>query len=669
MVGQTLSQYRVLEKLGAGAMGDVYRAHDGKLRRDVALKVVAADAFLDADAQARLVEEARSASALNHPHICQVYEVSEAGGVSYIAMELVEGRPLAMTIPTGGLPVQTVLSYGAHVADALAHAHERGVLHRDLKSLNVVITPDGRAKVLDFGLAKRFGPATMDGATRTRLSVDEQGAVAGTLQYMAPETLRGETVDARADIWALGVVLHEMAAGRLPFSGRSSVEVTSAILRDPAPPLPEHVPASLRAVIERCLAKEPGQRYRSAAEVRAALEAIGSDARVTTAASQARPGARPSRLGVGIAGAAVVLALVGGVWAARGRTPLRSAPSTQPLPTAPRLSSGALASTVPEANEYYERYQLIAMSRLDLPEMRRILERALDIDPHFADARGEYGFTLALELIGGWSNDTAWLNRAEAEIRRALQDDPRSGRAHSALAAVYYTQGRMDLVEGEVVQALQANPNDVAASGWLQNTYMIKGDYERARDVARKALAISPNFFPVRMVNGEVLQNAGDLAGSISEREKVVEQAPANLIGIRFLARGYIVAGELAKARQLLERAAPGARTNFLIRLIWAQLLASEGKRGEALREMDESLHKYAEANLPFCESIAAIHATLDETDKALDWLDRAVRAGNEQAEWFQRNPLLANIQQQPRFKQIVESIAYRRGQRQTSSR
>jgi eukaryotic-like serine/threonine-protein kinase len=164
-----------------------------------------------------------------------------------------------------------------------------------------------------------------------------------------------------------------MAAGRLPFSGRSSAEVTSAILRDPAPPLPDHVPASLRAVIERCLAKEPGQRYRSAAEVRAALEVIGSDARVTTAVSQARPGGRRSRLGVGIAGAAVVLALVGVVWAARARTPVPSASSTRPTPTAPRLASGVLASTAPEANEYYERYQLIAMSRLDLPEMRRML--------------------------------------------------------------------------------------------------------------------------------------------------------------------------------------------------------------------------------------------------------------------------------------------------------
>ena len=645
-------------------MGEVYRAHDTKLRRDLALKVVAADAFPDADAQARLVNEARSASALNHPNICQVYEVSEAGGVSYIAMELVEGRPLAMTIPADGLPVQTVLSYGAHVADALAHAHERGVLHRDLKSLNVVITPDGRAKVLDFGLAKRFGAAAMDDATRTRLSLDVEGAVAGTLQYMAPETLRGETVDARADIWALGVVLHEMAAGRLPFSGRSTAEVTSAILRDPAPPLPEHVPASLRAVIERCLAKEPGQRYRSAAEVRAALEAIGSDSRAAT--SQVRPAVRPSRLGVGLAGAAVVLALVGVVWAARGRT---LAPSTAPSGTESRLSSGVFASTVPEANEYYERYLLVAMSRLDLPEMRRMLERALEIDPHFAEARGEYGFTLALEFIGGWSNDTTWLNRAEEEIRRALRDDPRSGRAHSALAAVYYTEGRMDLVEAEIVQALQANPRDAAAFGWLQNTYMFKGDYESAKDVARKTLAINPNFFPVRMVNGEVLQNAGDLASSISEREKVVEQAPDNVVGIRSLARGYIVVGELAKARQLLERVAPEARTNFQVRLVSAQLLASEGKRAEVVREMDESLLKYAEADLPLCEAVAAVYATLGDTDKALDWLDRAVRAGNEQAEWFERNPLLANIRQQPRFKQIVESIAYRRGQRQAPSR
>ncbi len=641
-------------------MGVVYRAHDETLGRDVALKFVAAGAGLDRDARARLIQEARSASALNHPHICQIYEVNETADLSYVAMELVDGRSLAATIPAGGLPLETALSYGAQLSDALAHAHGRGILHRDLKSLNVAITSDGRAKVLDFGLAKRFGAAALEDVTRSRLSLDDDRAVAGTLPYMAPETLRGEPSERAADIWSLGVVLYEMVAGRLPFTGKTGVELTTAILRDPAAGLPENVAPGLRAIIVGCLAKEPGQRYRSAAEVRAALEAIGSDRNVTANPWPARRPRASQRLWGGLVGTAVSIGLIAAVWAWRGRTALE----TESPSTSARLSTGMTASTVPEANEYYERFQLIAMSRLDLPEMRRLLERALELDPQFAVARGEYGFALALELIGGWSNDTTWMNRGEEEIRRALRDDPKSGRAHSALAGVYYSQGRMDLIEAEVAKALEVNPQDAAAAGWLQNAYLMSGDYERAKDLARKALAINPNFFPVRMVNGEVLQNAGELADSIREREKVVEQAPANLVGVRSLARGYIIAGEMAKARQLLERAPPDARKNFMVRLVWAQLLASEGQRADALRELDEGVEKYAVANAPSIEAVAGVYATLGDTDKALDWLDRAVRGGNEQAEWFQRNPLFANIRQEPRFNQILESVRYRRQQR-----
>ncbi len=281
MLGQQLGHYRIVEKIGAGGMGEVYRAHDEQLDRDVALKVLPAHTLTDETARARLLREARAAAALNHPHICTIHEVGEAGGQAYIAMELVEGKPLSALVPGQGLPVETVLRFGSQIADALAHAHERRIVHRDLKSANVVITPEGRAKVLDFGLAKRIsGEELAEATTKSLASLTQAGALIGTVPYMAPEQLRGQPADARSDVWALGVVLYEMVAGARPFQGQTSFELSSAILNQVPPPLPPAVPTQLRAVIERCLAKEPGQRYQRGSEVRAALEAVQSGAAI-----------------------------------------------------------------------------------------------------------------------------------------------------------------------------------------------------------------------------------------------------------------------------------------------------------------------------------------------------------------------------------------------------
>jgi len=281
VLGQQLGHYRILEKIGAGGMGEVYRAHDEQLDRDVALKVLPAHTLTDETARARLLREARAAAALNHPHICTIHEVGEAGGQAYIAMELVEGKPLSALVPGQGLPVETVLRFGSQIADALAHAHERRIVHRDLKSANVVITPEGRAKVLDFGLAKRIsGEELAEVTTRSQASLTQAGALIGTVPYMAPEQLRGQPADARSDVWALGVVLYEMVAGARPFQGQTSFELSSAILNQVPPPLSPAVPTQLGAVIERCLAKEPGQRYQQGSEVRAALEAVQSGAAI-----------------------------------------------------------------------------------------------------------------------------------------------------------------------------------------------------------------------------------------------------------------------------------------------------------------------------------------------------------------------------------------------------
>ncbi len=268
MVGKTFAHYAVLEKAGAGGMGVVFRARDETLHRDVALKLPSTNNLTDAESRERVLREARAASALNHPHICTIYEVGEVDGQPYIAMEYLAGETLNRRIPPNGLPTELVLDLGAQIADAMDHAHTQGILHRDLKSANVRMTSSGQLKVLDFGLAMNIKDTSFEGVTRS--TTLDSGGVAGTLAYLAPELLQGKAPDVRTDVWSLGVLLYELAAGAFPFQGRTGFELTTAILRESPAALPTNVTPGLRAVIMHCLSKEPEKRYQHASEIRAA---------------------------------------------------------------------------------------------------------------------------------------------------------------------------------------------------------------------------------------------------------------------------------------------------------------------------------------------------------------------------------------------------------------
>src|ERR1700736_6359379 len=249
VIGQVLGHCRVVAKIGEGGMGVVYRAYDEVLHRDVALKVVKKGAGLDPLASRRLLHEARASSSLAHPNICTIHEVGEIDGDLYIVMELVEGKSLRAMTADGGLPPESVLRYGVQIASALARAHDRGIVHRDLKTANIAVTSEGLVKVLDFGLAKRVGSGMFEGPTRSFATMQDASNVSGTLPYMAPEILRGDNADHRSDLWALGVVLYEAASGRLPFEGRTGFEISAAIMREIPSPLWPPAPPGLRATI------------------------------------------------------------------------------------------------------------------------------------------------------------------------------------------------------------------------------------------------------------------------------------------------------------------------------------------------------------------------------------------------------------------------------------
>ncbi len=266
-----LGGYRIERLLGRGGMGSVFLAYDTTLHRHVALKTL--DGLADGDAaRSRLLREARSAAALSHPNICTIYEIGDASGAAFIAMEYVDGRSLRDRLDAGALPLDETLRYATQAADALGFAHDRGVVHRDFKAANVIVAASGGLKIVDFGLARRDD--VQSSAATTMASLAPPGTAAGTPYAMAPEQVRGEPADGRTDLWALGVILHEMVSGRKPFEGATTPELFSSILRDAPAPLPGTVPAQLRSVVARCLEKAPEQRYQHAGEVRAALEMI-----------------------------------------------------------------------------------------------------------------------------------------------------------------------------------------------------------------------------------------------------------------------------------------------------------------------------------------------------------------------------------------------------------
>jgi len=290
LIGRTISHYRITSKLGAGGMGEVYRAQDLRLQRDVAIKVLPAGALGDDAARKRFRNEALALSSLSHPNIAVMHDFDTEQGVDFLVMEHIPGTPLSEKLASPGLSREEIVRIALQIAAALEEAHEHGVIHRDLKPGNVMVTPKGLVKVLDFGLAKLLESAA---ATERTLTITDANLVAGTLPYMAPEQLRSDPVDARTDIYALGVVLYEMATGKRPFSERTQIRLADDILHKPPPPLKAmnpQAPAELEAIILKCLAKQPEDRYQSVEELARDLRALevtsaGSAAAVVAAAA------------------------------------------------------------------------------------------------------------------------------------------------------------------------------------------------------------------------------------------------------------------------------------------------------------------------------------------------------------------------------------------------
>jgi len=394
-----LGAYEILAPLGAGGMGEVYRARDSKLGREVAIKILPTAVSADRNRLTRFEQEARSASALNHPNIVTIYEIGSVDSVSYIAMELVQGKTLRELLTEGPLPAKRLLALSAQIADGLARAHEAGIVHRDLKPDNVMITRDGLVKILDFGLAKLAGSSSPEMShLPTVAEPTEPGMVVGTVGYMSPEQAMGRQVDFRSDQFSLGSILYEMATGKRAFSRGSAPETMAAIIREEPEPLPSlasQVPTALRWAIERCLAKEPEERYGSTRDLARDLAQLRDH--ISGISQEASPARTSRRRGRFVAAWAASLVLVAALVALVGPRS-RNEPSVRPVRfsvTIPGEAVGSRVTVSPDGS----RLAIEAFSQ----GQRRIFLRRLDSD-ETVELQGTFG-------AGGhfWSPDSRHL--------------------------------------------------------------------------------------------------------------------------------------------------------------------------------------------------------------------------------------------------------------------
>ncbi len=629
MIGQTISHYRIVGKLGGGGMGVVYKAEDTTLHRTVALKFLSEQAPHSPRVNERLRHEARTASALNHPNICTIYEVGEDAGEMFIAMEYVEGRTLAELIRQGPIPIETVLRYGSQITSALAHAHERGVIHGDLKPLNIIVTPLGEAKILDFGLARRNDPAEFDRQTLETLSAEMGVAVGGTFPYMAPEQIEGSDASAPTDIWSFGVVLYEMAAAGRPFQGESLYLLCNSILREPPRPVPSQILPGLTTIISRCLEKEPERRYHRAGEARAALEALTP----STEKGVSLPRRAPSRglraivvvLTLAVLATASALTIHGHrFWKLHASDPV---PSQVLLGVLPPVSSGDASQSAFDsglADTLNSRLgELTARHPLAVIPMNLTLERRVTtID----DARQQFGVSLVLVLNVQRAAGNVRVNYALVDARShqqvrsgtitAAADDPFAlqDRVFESVAAAmelqlapqekqslishgtaepaayeFYIQGRgylQDYVVPEKVEnaitlfgrALEKDPAYAAATAGLGEAYWRKYQLTHESKWAaeaivncQKAAELGANLASPHSCLGKVFSATGHYDEAAGQYRRALEIEPGSDDAYGGLAAAYEQLGRLGEAEQLYKQAI-SARPGYWATYNWLGL-------------------------------------------------------------------------------------------------
>ena len=643
--GTRLGSYEIVSLLGAGGMGEVYRARDSRLARDVAMKVLPEEFFEGEEKRQRFEREARLLAALNHPGIAAIYSFEEIPSSSsstrhLLVMELVEGSDLAARLATGPLPLEESLSVARQIAEALEAAHAKGIVHRDLKPANVKVTSEGRVKLLDFGIAKAIqaAPAETQASTATA-SPTLAGVVLGTPAYMSPEQARGDAVDARSDVWTFGCLICETVTGRSPFQRRTTAETLAAILGEP-PRLAElawREAPSLRALAARCLEREPARRPSSG---RVLVEALAGDGR----------GAPRHRLPLWLAAAAAV-ALAVGVWLLWRRPP-RPAPAAAAAPSAPSSDTSAAYALYEKALAAYR-----ANTKADNSRAIALYDESLRVDPRYAPAWAGLAFACARYSFQYFDADPAWAGRAEEAAARALEYGPFLAEAHQARAQVLSSQHQnFDFRRAlpEARRALELSPNFDIAHYWMGVGYGLHlGLFDEGVRALERAAEINPKWAAPVAAMGVIRLQQGRYDDALTFARKAVEMAPGYSVAYVPLAEALLRTGRDAECEAEISRAIEKEPRNTWVLSLRAVLAARRGARAEADALIERAEGLYDDHHVQY--NAALVAATRGDAAGTVARLRRAVTGNFNPHGWFVADPLLARVRNDAVFRAFLE--------------
>jgi serine/threonine protein kinase/Flp pilus assembly protein TadD len=606
--GDKLGPYEIFAAIGVGGMGEVFRAHDTRLHRTVAIKILRSDKLADADRKKRFLQEARAASALVHPNIVVLHDISQDAGTDFLVMEYVHGQNLKDRMSAGGLQFNEVIRYGMQIASALSAAHAVGIVHRDIKPANIMVTPESQIKILDFGLAKLSEPLAETEAN-TLSALTEPGMVVGTVAYMSPEQTRGEALDGRSDIFSLGTVLYEAATGRSPFQGPSTLAIMNeiAVANPPrASSIKRELPPSFDRVIEKALAKDRNERFNSAAEMTAALEAT-QDVSIT-ATTQSTP-TKPKRSNTWIVGGAVALAFSLVVFVMRE---WRGPNGHVPKPEAYQLYL--------QGRRHIEEFTEQGFKQ-SIVDFRNTIERDPDFAAAYAGLADAYSYQAAFEL----AQPKDVMPQAESSATKAIEKDPSVAEAYASLGLVALVYDRdLPLAQQRFERSLKINPNDAFTQHLLGHYYEATGRWQDAVNQMQRALGmekLSPMYgedlaydllmnrrvedaarqardtaalAPQDPFAHAVLALAFEAQGKTNEALKEAEESmklPGHTSNAGFLSGVFSRLGQTARAQEVLKELETASKTGAYIAPVEiAMTQFALGNKAEGLAKLQESI-------------------------------------------------------------------------------